>query len=136
MRLVPTALLASALMAGAAVLTAGSASALPATPATGGAAMAAHLNEAAPLVEDVRWRGRRGYHGHRGYYGYRHHHSGAGVAAGLLGGAIVGGIIASQARPAYAAPDPAISYCMQRFKSYDPASMTYLGYDGLRHPCP
>jgi hypothetical protein len=29
--------------------------------------------------------------------------------------------------------DPA--YCAQRYKSYDPASGTYLGYDGLRHPC-
>ena len=26
-------------------------------------------------------------------------------------------------------------YCAQRYKSYDPASGTYLGYDGLRHPC-
>jgi len=25
---------------------------------------------------------------------------------------------------------------MSRFKSYDPGSGTYLGYDGLRHPCP
>jgi hypothetical protein len=30
--------------------------------------------------------------------------------------------------------DPA--YCAQRYQSYDPASGTYLGYDGLRHPCP
>jgi hypothetical protein len=29
--------------------------------------------------------------------------------------------------------DPA--YCQQRYRSYDPASGTYLGYDGLRHPC-
>ena len=27
-------------------------------------------------------------------------------------------------------------YCIQRYKSYDPASGTYLGYDGQRHPCP
>ncbi|TYL88774.1 BA14K family protein [Bradyrhizobium cytisi] len=27
-------------------------------------------------------------------------------------------------------------YCAQRYRSYDPASGTYLGYDGLRHPCP
>ncbi|HEY6619581.1 MAG TPA: BA14K family protein [Steroidobacteraceae bacterium] len=26
-------------------------------------------------------------------------------------------------------------YCAQRYKSYDPTSGTYLGYDGLRHPC-
>jgi BA14K-like protein len=31
------------------------------------------------------------------------------------------------------AADPA--YCAQRYRSYDPASGTYLGYDGLRHPC-
>jgi BA14K-like protein len=27
-------------------------------------------------------------------------------------------------------------YCAQRYRSYDPASGTYLGYDGQRHPCP
>jgi BA14K-like protein len=27
------------------------------------------------------------------------------------------------------------SYCAQRYRSYDPASGTYLGFDGLRHPC-
>jgi hypothetical protein len=32
--------------------------------------------------------------------------------------------------------DPDIGYCLRRFKSYDPVSMTYLGYDGFRHPCP
>jgi hypothetical protein len=29
--------------------------------------------------------------------------------------------------------DPAS--CAQRYRSYDPASGTYLGFDGLRHPC-
>src|SRR5262249_35688314 len=45
--------------------------------------------------------------------------------------------------PSYsAAPGPSYSaggdesYCRQRFRSYDPASGTYLGYDGLRHSCP
>jgi hypothetical protein len=27
-------------------------------------------------------------------------------------------------------------YCMRRYRSYDPASGTFLGYDGIRHPCP
>ena len=43
------------------------------------------------------------------------------------------------AAPAYGgAPvaGDAVAYCMQRFRSYDPRSGTYLGYDGLRHPCP
>ena len=30
----------------------------------------------------------------------------------------------------------ASAYCARRYRSYDPASGTYLGYDGLRHPCP
>jgi BA14K-like protein len=28
------------------------------------------------------------------------------------------------------------SFCVQRFRSYDPGSGTYLGHDGRRHPCP
>ena len=35
--------------------------------------------------------------------------------------------------PSYGRP---VAYCLRRFKSYDPASGTYLGRDGLRHPCP
>jgi len=39
---------------------------------------------------------------------------------------------------AYVAPGVADddSGCAQRFRSYDPSTGTYLGYDGLRHPCP
>ncbi len=85
----------------------------------------------------------------------------AAAVAGIAGLAL-GGIIASQVYrprsnyyeyapgPAYYYPppppprvyyapppyDPAIAYCMRRFKSYDPYSMTYLGYDGYRHYCP
>ena len=29
-----------------------------------------------------------------------------------------------------------VGYCMRRFRSYDPRSGTYLGFDGLRHHCP
>jgi hypothetical protein len=39
--------------------------------------------------------------------------------------------------PGYAAGGgDAAAYCSQRYRSYDPASGTFLGYDGLRHPCP
>ena len=31
------------------------------------------------------------------------------------------------------APDQA--YCHHRYRSYDPSSGTYLGRDGVRHPC-
>jgi len=52
-------------------------------------------------------------------------------AAGYYGGPAYGG-------PAYgAAPGGGdASYCAQRYKSYDPATGTFLGYDGQRHPCP
>ena len=39
------------------------------------------------------------------------------------------------AAPAYSSEDSE-DYCAQRFRSYDPSTGTYLGYDGQRHPCP
>jgi len=46
-------------------------------------------------------------------------------------------------RPAYAPPPPpravagdAVAYCMQRYRSYDPSSGTYMGFDGIRRACP
>jgi hypothetical protein len=134
MRLVKSALIVA--MLGSVALPPASAIALPLAPANGGVALVTQLDDAHSIVE-VRY--------------YRHGGGGA-VAAGVIGGMILGGIIASQARPyyydyppayyyphpaygAYAA-DPAIAYCMQRYRSYDPYSMTYQGYDGLRHPCP
>jgi len=88
------------------------------------------------------------------YYGHgRHGNNGAGIAAGIIGGAILGGIIASQqpyyyGGPAYYGPGPGYygyaapygggngyAYCASRYRSFDPASGTYLGYDGYRHPC-
>jgi len=73
-----------------------------------------------------------------------------GLGAGLLGGAIVGGALAAPYYygqpyyypPAaygpdyYPAPGADPSYCASRYRSYDPATGTYLGYDGVRHPCP
>lgn len=131
MRLVKSALILA--MLASTVLPPATAGALPLTPANGGVALTAQLDDANSIVQ-IRYRGRRG--------------GGGGVAAGIVGGMILGGIIASQARPYYGYPapyypayraypaDPAISYCMQRYRSYDPYSMTYLGYDGLRHSCP
>jgi BA14K-like protein len=29
-----------------------------------------------------------------------------------------------------------VAYCQQTYRSYDPASGSYLGYDGFRHACP
>jgi hypothetical protein len=78
---------------------------------------------------------------------------------GLAAGAVVGGAIAASQYgyggygygygqgPGYYGYDSGYStgytsggqdagYCAQRYRSYDPASGTYLGNDGRRHPCP
>jgi hypothetical protein len=98
-------------------------------------------NSAGTAVETVRWG--------RGV--------GWGIGAGLLGGAIIGGALAAPyyyGAPYYGAPyyPPAAygpgyypapayggdgaAYCASRYRSYDPATGTFLGYDGVRHPCP
>ena len=104
------------------------------------------------MVQQVQWR-RHGHHGGRGYYGGRGYHGGRGnggaVAAGVLGGLAVGAMIGAAAAappPAYyGAPAPVygggggggdwIAYCSSKYRSFDPASGTYLGYNGYRHPC-
>lgn len=85
---------------------------------------------ASPTVEEVQWRRHHHWRGHHP----RWRHSGdrwVGPAIGFGTGLIIGNALA-QSR----GYDRSVQYCMQRFKSYDPASGTYLGYDGNRHPCP
>ena len=115
---------------------------------------AAHTDTASSLLTEVQWRRYGGGYGYRGY-GYRRGWGpGAGVGIGLAAGALLGGAIAAGSNPYYYGPgyyggpayypapvvvEPggdAVAYCMQRYKSYDPGSGTYLGYDGYRHPCP
>ena len=96
------------------------------------------VKPAADLTTPVYWRGGWGW-GPGAFVG------------GLAAGAIVGGAIAAPyyygspyyyppgyaAAPAYAPPPgDAVTYCMQRYRSYDPNSGTFLGRDGRRHPCP
>lgn len=86
---------------------------------------------AKPLVSVQYRRWHHRHHNHGPYY-RQHRGTGAAVIGGLAAGAIIGGAIAnSQARA-----NDAVSYCSQRYRSYDPASGTYLGYDGNRHRCP
>jgi BA14K-like protein len=89
-----------------------------------------------------------GYHG--GYYpggGYGGGGYGYGAAAGvaaLATGALIGGAVASHdqgyyppygdAAPAYGGD--AVAYCQQTYRSYNPATGSYLGYDGVRYACP
>lgn len=56
-----------------------------------------------------------------------------GVASGLALGAVANDYYGYD--NGYVVGD-SVAWCMARFRSYDPASGTYLGYDGFRHPCP
>ena len=79
----------------------------------------------------------RRYYDDRRYYRRDRGNALAAGALGLATGAIIGGALAqqqAQAAPVYGSNTAA--YCAQRYRSYDPASGTYLGFDGLRHPCP
>jgi hypothetical protein len=44
--------------------------------------------------------------------------------------------LASGPLVAQGGPGDDVAYCQAHFRSYDPSSGTYLGYDGMRHPCP
>jgi BA14K-like protein len=123
---------------------------------TTGGAPVARYSGAGPTV--TRYSG--GYGG--GWNGGYRHRRGGGFIPGAVAGAVIGGALASSyayyGGPGYYAygyddpdyyddaavvaavpapvDDDAVAYCMQTYQSYDPASGTYLGYDGLRHPCP
>lgn len=68
------------------------------------------------------------------------------LIAGLFGlaiGAIIAGAIANSNKPA-PAPRPSaghnfdaehVARCAARYKSYDARTDTFLGFDGVRHPC-
>jgi BA14K-like protein len=99
--------------------------------------------------------GGRNWHGGGNWQGgYRHRYFPGAVAGAAIGAAALGSY-AYYGGPDYAyGPDYDDTYydagpevtvvqggddsasCAQRFRSYDPASGTYLGYDGQRHPCP
>ncbi len=75
----------------------------------------------------------RHHHRHHRHYHRRGINPGAAAAAGIIGLGI-GAAIASQPRYDYRDRDWD-AYCFSKYKSYDPRTGTYLGYDGYRHPC-
>jgi hypothetical protein len=111
------------------------AAAAPLAPAT-----SALVSTDIAAATQVHWRGRGG--------------GGAAVAAGLMTGFMIGGLLAA---PHYYDPYPSYypygyyapryvgpighgapgweAYCFSRYRSFDPISGTYLGYDGRRHFC-
>ena len=119
--------------------------ALAASPASAAPVMRGIAPAVSPqneLVQEVRWRG-RGHHYRGGRY-YRRGGNGGAVAAGVIGGLALGAMMGAAASapppaygyaPGYSGGGDWIAYCSSKYRSFDPASGTYLGYDGLRHPC-
>ncbi len=83
-----------------------------------------------PPPRHVRW---GNPYWHNGGWYYRDN-TGAWIAAGIVGAAI--GAAAVSAAQQQRAQQDAIAYCMQRYRSYNPRTGTFTGYDGLQHPCP
>ncbi len=46
------------------------------------------------------------------------------------------GYVYSDAAPTAYNNGDSVAYCEQTYRSYDPTSGSYLGYDGFRHACP
>ncbi|MFC3076302.1 BA14K family protein [Shinella pollutisoli] len=114
-------------------------------------------------ARDREWR--EGDRRHYRHYNHRHNHGRDAVVGGALGlatGLIIGGAIASQPRyverEIYVEPDyypeprvvyrrPAVvpsyepwtqswyRYCTQRYRSFNPETGTFVGYDGREHFC-
>ncbi|MGO4705375.1 BA14K family protein [Microvirga sp. 2MCAF38] len=125
-----------------ALLTAMPAAAEPLSRAKGGV----DLSQAYPNESYTQYYYRRGYY--RPYYGpryYRPYNDGSAAlaagAAGLAAGALIGGALASQPAPsALPAPPGTVSpsvaaYCARKYRSYDPATGTYLSTNGMRYVC-
>ena len=82
----------------------------------------------------------RGYYGHgygydNGYQAYGYEQSYGGYEPEYVEAPSYGYAPAPAYRQGAVAAGRGVGYCQQRYRSYDPASGTYLGFDGLRHPC-
>jgi hypothetical protein len=110
------------------------------------------LTLAAPPAEAGRGRGYSNHGGHRGHGGRGYRGGGNAVAAGIIGlgvGAIIGSALTP--REVYVAPPPPryapvaygpqpwspdwYSYCYSRYRSFNPNTGTFVGYDGYEHFC-
>jgi len=103
--------------------------ALAILPASAAPLMPTQSSKATLPIEQVQYRGGHGHGGFRGGHGH-----GGGIAGAVIGGLAVGALIAGAAAANQEAQDHH-AYCAQRYRSYDPASGTFLARDGMRYPC-
>jgi BA14K-like protein len=70
--------------------------------------------------------------------GYRYYNGYWFPPGAFIAGAIIGGILGSATAPrtyAYAPPSYHVQWCEQHYRSYNPNSDTFFGYDGQYHYC-
>ena len=94
-----------------------------------------------PPIQVQHYRYDRHYHGDRYRYrrpGYSHFYGGYYYATPWW----IGPSVYVAPRPFYVPPPPVyddrsdhVDWCLDHYRSYDPRSDTYLGYDGYRHRC-
>ena len=80
---------------------------------------------------------RHRYDSHRYYSSRRHYHRGNDgfpLALGIIGLAVGAAVANSYSAPHYYGGSNN-DYCARKYRSWDPYSRTYLGYDGRRHAC-
>ena len=83
------------------------------------------------------WGGRPPVHHHHHHRYYRRGPSGAAIGAGILGGIIAGAAISDASRQnAEASRQDAAARCAADFRSFNHATGTIRGYDGVVRACP
>lgn len=91
-------------------------------------------------IEQARYHGYGGYrggrHGSYGRHGYSRH-SGRNIGIGI-GAAVIGGIILNEAARAehQSSSGDAWERCASTYRSFEPSTGMYTGYDGVRRTCP
>ena len=123
-----TPILCAALCATVATIAAAPASAGPGPGNAGSGEPDARVSH---LIEQVQYRG-RGYRGGRSGGNF-----GRNAAIGI-GAAIIGGIVLSEAARAEHRQSHGSDWerCAQTYRSFEPSTGLYTGYDGVRRTCP
>jgi hypothetical protein len=101
------------------------------------------------------WNGRGGGQWHGGWQPQQQQDQGGAIIGGIIGG-VIGGIFRPQPQPyyppvvyqppvVYVQPpvvyqqpqyDAVTLYCIQRFRSFNPQTGLFFGFDGQYHTCP
>ncbi|MGE3832714.1 MAG: BA14K family protein [Parvibaculaceae bacterium] len=117
------------------------------------AAEAMPVGSGAPVVEkqanaNIETVAHRRYWRHGGRHHWRHHGGdGWGYGGAFLGGVLLGSALDNRyydddddyyyapRRYRHRVSDDHVDYCLDRYRSYDVRSDTFMGYDGYRHRC-